>query len=147
VKSACYQTPMSLILYDIDQFKAINDRHGHPAGDKVLADLSGFVAQNIRNADVLARWGGEEFILMLPGCDGAMALAAAEKLRAAIDGLGFGEVGTVTCSFGVAQYADGDSAATLIARADSALYRAKVNGRDRVELAAPPDNASFASVA
>jgi diguanylate cyclase (GGDEF)-like protein len=149
IRSARYKTPLSLILYDIDQFKAVNDSHGHQIGDKVLTELSRFVARDIRAGDVLARWGGEEFVIMLPGCDGTMAQKAAEKLRDAIGQFAFDVVGTVTCSFGVAYYVDGDTAETLLSRADEALYRAKINGRNRVELALPPAaaDAGVASVA
>jgi diguanylate cyclase (GGDEF)-like protein len=147
IRSARYKTPLSLILYDIDQFKAVNDSHGHQIGDKVLTELSRFVASDIRSVDVLARWGGEEFVIMLPGCDGTMAQKAAEKLRDAIGQFAFDVVGTVTCSFGVAYYVDGDTAVTLLSRADDALYRAKINGRNRVELASPPAEAEVASVA
>ena len=79
---------------------------------------------------MLARWGGEEFVILTPGSDGEMARQAAEKLAAAIRRTLFDEVGTITCSFGITQYAPGDSAPTLIARADHALYRAKMNGRN-----------------
>jgi diguanylate cyclase (GGDEF)-like protein len=149
IRSARYKTPLSMILYDIDQFKAVNDSHGHQIGDKVLTELSRFVASDIRTVDVLARWGGEEFVIMLPGCDGAVAQKAAEKLRDSIGQFAFDVVGTVTCSFGVTYYVDGDTAETLLSRADDALYRAKIKGRNRVELASPPAEASpgIASVA
>ncbi len=148
-RSMRYKTPFSLVLYDIDHFKVVNDTHGHQTGDEVLTKLSAFVATNIRGLDTLARWGGEEFAITLPGCVAAMAYQAAEKLRAAIEQVGFHTVGKLTCSFGVAQYRDGDTAAALIARADDALYRAKLNGRNRVELAAPSAavNPALAAVA
>lgn len=136
-----YNTPLSLLLYDIDHFKAVNDTFGHPEGDKVLIRLSRFVANLIRATDFFARWGGEEFLILTPGSDGSMALEAAEKLREAISRIVFSEVGTVTCSFGVAQYARGESAAELIARADDALYRAKANGRNQVQLTPQPGTA------
>jgi diguanylate cyclase (GGDEF)-like protein len=124
------------VLYDVDRFKSINDTYGHQLGDNVLIELSKLVAGNIRSIDVLARWGGEEFAIMFPGSDGEMASQAAEKLRAAIEQIAIDGIETVTCSFGIAEYADSDTALSLIARADRALYRAKVNGRNRVELAA-----------
>ena len=144
-----YESPLALVLYDVDGFKAVNDTYGHQVGDKVLTQLSRLVAKNIRDCDVLARWGGEEFVIMLPGCDGPMAVQAAEKLRAAIRQVAFDVVGNITCSFGAAEYVDGDSAETLFSRSDDALYRAKVNGRDRVELASSRDEAGsrVASVA
>jgi diguanylate cyclase (GGDEF)-like protein len=144
-----YESPLALVLYDVDGFKAVNDTYGHQVGDKVLTQLSRLVAKNIRDCDVLARWGGEEFVIMLPGCDGPMAVQAAEKLRAVIRQVAFDVVGNITCSFGAAEYVDGDSAETLFSRSDDALYRAKVNGRDRVELASSRDEAGsrVASVA
>jgi diguanylate cyclase (GGDEF)-like protein len=135
------------VLYDVDDFKNVNDSHGHQVGDQVLSQLSRLVAGNIRDCDVLARWGGEEFILMLPGCEAAMGQGAAEKLRMLVSRTAFDHIGNVTCSFGVAAYAEGDTAATLIARADDALYRAKVRGRNRVELADRPTEAELPSAA
>jgi diguanylate cyclase (GGDEF)-like protein len=137
-RSTRYETPLSLVLYDVDNFKAVNDTHGHQIGDKVLVQLSRFVSSLLRNTDLLARWGGEEFVILTPGSDGEMAYQATEKLRNAIEQVGFDEIGTVTCSFGVAQYVHGDTAETLISRADDALYRAKLNGRNQVELASRP---------
>jgi diguanylate cyclase (GGDEF)-like protein len=144
-----YGTPLTLVLYDIDHFKLVNDIYGHQVGDGVLVRLSQIVSVHLRNTDLLARWGGEEFVILAPGSDTEMARQAAEKLAAVIQRTVFDEVGAITCSFGIAQYAAGDSAATLIARADNALYRAKMNGRNRVELAPPPGAAidDVASVA
>jgi diguanylate cyclase (GGDEF)-like protein len=134
-----YGTPLSLVLYDVDHFKQVNDIHGHQIGDDALVRLSQIVAKRIRNTDLLARWGGEEFVILAPGSDGEMARRAAEMLANAVRRIVFDEVGAITCSFGIAQYVAGDSAATLVARADHALYQAKMNGRDRVELAPQPD--------
>jgi diguanylate cyclase (GGDEF)-like protein len=138
LRSLRYATPLSVVLYDVDNFKAVNDTHGHQIGDKVLIQLSQFVQSLLRNTDLLARWGGEEFVILTPESDGEMAYQAAEKLRNAIEQIRFDEIGTVTCSFGVAQYVYGDAAESLISRADDALYRAKLNGRNRVELASRP---------
>lgn len=140
-RSIRYETSLSLVLYDVDNFKAVNDAHGHQTGDKVLIQLSQFVPSVLRTTDLLARWGGEEFVILTPGSDGEMACQAAEKLRDAIQQIKFDGIGTVTCSFGVAQYVYGDTAETLISRADDALYRAKLNGRNQVELAAGPSMA------
>lgn len=134
-RSRHYGTPLSLILYDIDQFKRVNDTYGHLTGDKVLVQLARFVPNLIRKTDFLARWGGEEFVILTPDADGLMALQAAEKLCDAVGHVIFEAVGTVTCSFGVAQWEPGESAAEFIARADDALYQAKANGRNRVVLA------------
>jgi diguanylate cyclase (GGDEF)-like protein len=137
-RSKRYETPLALVLYDIDNFKMVNDGHGHQTGDKVLIQLSRLVASLLRNTDLLARWGGEEFVILAAGSDGEKGYQAAERLRNAIEHFKFDDIGTVTCSFGVAQYVYGDTAETLISRADYALYRAKLNGRNRVELASRP---------
>lgn len=144
-----YGTPLTLVLYDVDHFKQVNDVHGHQVGDNTLVRLSQIVSMQIRNIDLLARWGGEEFVILVPGADGEMARQAAEKLAAAIGQVEFNEAGTITCSFGIAQHVSGDTAETLVARADHALYRAKMNGRNRIELAPRPDAAAsdMASVA
>lgn len=142
-RSMRYETSLSLVLYDVDNFKAVNDAHGHQIGDKVLIQLSRFVPSLLRNTDLLARWGGEEFVILIPGSDGEKAYQAAEKLRKAIAQVKFDEIGTVTCSFGVAQYVHGEAAETLISRADEALYRAKLNGRNQVELALLPSVAQL----
>lgn len=133
-----YKTPLSLVLYDIDYFKRINDAHGHQVGDKVLIDLSRLVSARIRQNDVLARWGGEEFVILVPGSSAQMARGLAENLREAVQALIFDESIIVTCSFGVAEFEIGDTTETLVARADAAMYRAKINGRNRVELAPRP---------
>jgi diguanylate cyclase (GGDEF)-like protein len=128
-------TPLALIMFDVDHFKNVNDTHGHPTGDEVLVSLAQMASGHVRNTDLLARWGGEEFVLLVPGSDGATAYRTAEKLRTLISEAGFGAVGELTCSFGVTEFSAGDSAETLMARADSALYRAKMNGRNRTEQA------------
>jgi diguanylate cyclase (GGDEF)-like protein len=130
-----FDVALSLVIYDVDHFKHINDAYGHLAGDQVLIKLSGFVAKRMRETDLLARWGGEEFVILLPLSDVSMAEQFAEILRGAIATLPFDHGKSVTCSFGVAQLAAGESAERLVARADEALYRGKRNGRNRVELA------------
>lgn len=132
-RASRYGDPLSLVLFDVDFFKAINDAHGHQAGDRALVRLADAARALVRRSDLLARWGGEEFILLTPGSDGAMARNAAEKLRASVERLSFEDIGKITCSFGVTQYVDGDSAETIVRRADRALYLAKLNGRNRVE--------------
>jgi diguanylate cyclase (GGDEF)-like protein len=146
-RSMRHETSFSLMLFDIDNFKTVNDTHGHQTGDKVLIQLSRFVASQLRNTDLLARWGGEEFVVLAAGSDGEMAHQAAEKLRKAIEQVKFDGVGTVTCSFGVAQHVYGDTEETLISRADDALYRAKLNGRNQAELALRPAVPILVSVA
>ncbi len=127
-----YKTPLSVVMYDLDHFKAVNDTHGHQVGDRVLVGITRIAAGHIRQTDVLARWGGEEFMILTPNCDSQHAFELAEKLRRLIEEFDFAEVGTVTCSFGVAQFQDGDTAETLTSRADEALYAAKRAGRNRV---------------
>ncbi|NEW94006.1 sensor domain-containing diguanylate cyclase [Rhodopseudomonas sp. BR0M22] len=124
----------SLIIFDIDYFKEVNDVYGHPMGDQVLIRLSQTVAASVRRSDLLVRWGGEEFALLLADTDAQAAYETAKKLRLLVSHTIFEQVGTVTASFGVAQVLPGDNAETLVARADNALYRAKLNGRNRVEL-------------
>lgn len=125
-------TPMALVMFDVDHFKSINDTYGHNAGDDVLRALAGLVGREIRSSDFFGRWGGEEFILLLrdDDCDGAIAVA--EKLRIMIAGADFPAVGKVACSFGVAAWEQGATEASLIARADKALYASKRNGRNQV---------------
>ncbi len=138
LRSRRFDTALSLIFYDIDHFKQVNDTYGHPVGDAVLIQLSRFVAERVRATDLLARWGGEEFAILLPNSDGGDAARFAEILKEGIGELNFAKSGNLTCSFGVAELAAGDEADAFLARTDQALYRAKMNGRNRVELAADP---------
>jgi diguanylate cyclase (GGDEF)-like protein len=126
---------LSVVMFDIDRFKRINDSFGHATGDKVLVALSRVATGSLRATDHLVRWGGEEFLVVLPDANAAEARIVAEKLRQAIANHHFDEAGRITVSFGVAQYAPGEVTADLIARADRALYQAKANGRNRVEVA------------
>jgi diguanylate cyclase (GGDEF)-like protein len=124
-------TPLTLILADLDDFKAVNDEHGHPVGDEVLRRFTRVLKQTIRESDTAGRWGGEEFLLLLPGSDGAGGSHLAERMR---ESLGRSGPPSVTCSFGVAQHAAGEGPEQLFAAADRALYRAKRRGKNRVEL-------------
>ncbi|WP_287958788.1 sensor domain-containing diguanylate cyclase [Filomicrobium sp.] len=134
MRSQRYGTPLSLVLYDIDHFKNINDSHGHLVGDKVLIQLSDLIADRIRGTDILARWGGEEFAILLPGADESMAQNLTESLRDLISDVTFDDVGKLTCSFGIAQYRGEANMEDFMGRADAALYRAKFNGRNRIEI-------------
>lgn len=138
VRSRRFDTTLSLVLYDIDHFKRINDNYGHPVGDDVLIKLSALFSQRMRATDLLARWGGEEFAILIPHSDAAAAMRLARLLKEAVESADFSKVGRLTCSFGVAQLGEGESAEDLVARADAALYRAKLSGRNRVELADKP---------
>ncbi|HEX3617440.1 MAG TPA: GGDEF domain-containing protein [Solirubrobacteraceae bacterium] len=117
--------PLSLVLLDVDHFKKYNDRNGHPAGDRLLADAAAAWAEQLREVDVLARLGGEEFAALLPSCDIDGAMQVAERLRAAMP---HGQ----SCSLGVCVWDERATAGELYAAADRALYRAKDGGRNRV---------------
>ncbi len=129
-----YKVEMSIIMLDIDHFKRVNDTHGHAAGDDVLVGMAKLLREHTREADALGRLGGEEFVVVCRHSDSAACLHAAMKLREAIAAHHFPGVGQVTASFGIATCRLDDSAATLLARADAALYRAKHAGRNRVEI-------------
>lgn len=131
--------PPALVLLDVDHFKRFNDEHGHACGDQVLCDVSELLRARTREVDRVGRWGGEEFVLLLPATDAAGLVQATEKLRAAIEAhevefedrrLG------VTATFGAAVLRDGESFEACLERADQALYAGKAGGRNRVELAA-----------
>lgn len=124
----------SVILFDIDDFKQVNDRHGHDLGDRVLQETARLLQGELRASGQLARWGGEEFLILAPQTDLAQAHLLAERLRALLAGHPFGTVGTITASFGVAAYRGGEAPAALMQRADGALYRAKHAGKNRVEV-------------
>lgn len=131
-RSHRYGRELSLILFDIDYFKEINDTYGHPVGDQVLRLFATLVTSRIRDLDLLARTGGEEFMIIATetGRDGAADLA--ERLREAVESTSFGIDRSVTASFGVAQLRRGESFASLMQRADERLYWAKRQGRNRV---------------
>jgi two-component system cell cycle response regulator len=133
--------PLSLLILDIDHFKAINDTHGHAAGDDVLREFSRRVRKAVRGIDLACRLGGEEFVVAMPDTDGALALLVGERIRQKIAGEAFqaeaGATMSVTVSIGVASLASSsDTAQILMKRADDALYRAKREGRNRVAAAA-----------
>lgn len=130
-----YHRPLALIIFDIDLFKQINDTYGHQVGDAVLRDLAQTVRANIRGTNILARWGGEEFMVVAPETNIAAAGCLAEKIRRLVDGHTFADAGNVTISLGVTAYAPPDTPDSMMMRVDNALYRAKQNGRNRVEIA------------
>ncbi len=127
------QQPLSLILFDLDDFKRVNDAHGHDAGDEVLRATARRGEGVLRRPDVLGRWGGEEFLVIAPGTDLRGAITLAERLRSALADRPFARVGTVTASFGVTSYRVGDGAEALLKRSDDAHYVAKQAGKNRVE--------------
>lgn len=128
-----YDTPLSLIMYDIDNFKQINDTFGHDVGDTILTEVTEVIKKKIRSHDLLARWGGEEFMILMPEADQNDGMQAAEKLRKSVEDTLFEQVGRMTISFGVTAFSKDDDSDDLLKRADNALYQAKDNGRNRVE--------------
>lgn len=140
-----YRRPVSVILFDLDYFKAINDRHGHQFGDEVLRRVARAASDHLRVSDVFARYGGEEFIVLLPDSDAAQALNLSERIRSAVAAQPFEREGAsvaATISAGVAAL-DGsdDSLERVILRADRALYAAKAQGRNRSMIYEPPPTA------
>ena len=127
-----YQETLSLITIDIDYFKRVNDKYGHPVGDEVLVQTANIIGECIRKADVLVRLGGEEFEILLPKTDILGAAEAAEKIRKRIEEKEHPQAGRITASLGVAERAPGESFSAFYRRADRALYRAKETGRNRV---------------
>lgn len=128
-----YRSGLGLILCDLDHFKVINDNFGHDVGDKVLQAFATNVRKHLRDSDILARWGGEEFIMLIPQTSLEKTQAIAEKLRAETEKIVLAPVGRFTSSFGVTVFYGEDTVESFIKRADNALYIAKNNGRNRVE--------------
>ena len=123
---------LSLLMLDIDHFKTINDTFGHQAGDHVLIEIASRLRRSLRGSDMVARWGGEEFVVLLRDCALPDALRVAEDIRAAIAELPFGAMGSLTVSVGVAEARASEDLTTWLERADQALYRAKRSGRNEV---------------
>jgi diguanylate cyclase (GGDEF)-like protein/PAS domain S-box-containing protein len=130
-----YHTPgLSIIFFDVDHFKGVNDRFGHLVGDRVLTEVAKVVTTKLRRSDIFARWGGEEFAILAHGnLDKVHQLA--EKLRFILAEHSFPELGHITCSFGVAEFSEKEPVMETIEKADRALYAAKANGRNCVEIA------------
>jgi len=129
-----YNIELGLIFFDIDHFKKINDKYGHQSGDDVLVQISSKVSAYIREVDTFARWGGEEFVILLPGSSAQSTFKLAEKCRLLIQNIEFTDKKiNVTSSFGVSNYISGETVDKLFLRADKALYQAKNNGRNQVQ--------------
>ncbi len=135
-----YNMPLSLIMFDIDHFKEINDNYGHQIGDNILIELADLIKTNLRETDFFARFGGEEFMILMPETNLVYAKAKAESLRKLIEENVFKYIYRLTCSFGVVEYGEKDNFGntqdiinSFIKRVDNALYKAKENGRNRVE--------------
>src|SRR5260370_27037601 len=130
-----YGRSLSLVLFDIDHFKSLNDRYGHLAGDRVLKAIAALVAKEVRRDELLARYGGEEFAVVLPETGVEAAAVFCDRIRAAVEAEVFhydDEPLRATISLGVAALIPDDSLQSLVARADANLYRAKQEGRNRV---------------
>ncbi|WP_051321459.1 GGDEF domain-containing protein [Chrysiogenes arsenatis] len=133
--------PLSIILFDIDHFKRVNDTYGHLVGDHVLRQMAGELRHNVRDDDITARFGGEEFVVLLPKTNLGSAFKVAEKLRQQISLFDFGtddagqELGTITISVGVTTLKKGEAVDDFIARADRALYKSKQTGRNKSTMA------------
>ncbi len=141
-RAARFPAPLAVVVADLDDFKDVNDRFGHQAGDVVLREFAALLRENLRDIDVAGRWGGEEFLLLLPGTDLDGAVHVAERVRRALEARTLLSVDgapiPVTSSFGVAAYPRSGSAAALFADADAALYDAKRHGKNRVSAGSQP---------
>lgn len=131
-KARRFQSQFALVMFDIDYFKKINDTYGHQLGDKILVELTNTIRENIREVDIFARFGGEEFIILAPETDLEGGVVLAEKLRRAVEETPFSHGEKLTCSFGVSAHKKNDQPDDLIKRVDDRLYHAKHRGRNRV---------------
>ncbi|WP_419769038.1 MAG: diguanylate cyclase [Candidatus Marinarcus sp.] len=128
-----YKRPLSIIFFDIDDFKKINDTFGHHLADTILKDLSALVKKNLRETDSLGRWGGEEFLVVIPEIKLKDAIIVAENLKKAINTFSFKINSHVTCSFGVTQYYPDDDENSMLKRADDLMYKVKENGKNSIK--------------
>ena len=131
-----YNRIFSLLMIDIDYFKNINDQYGHQTGDKVLSELSNMFLSCVRKSDVVCRYGGEEFAIILPDTDKTNAKTTAEKIRKAVEENAFKDKARqikITISVGISTNSGIETSRLLVGESDKALYRAKNNGRNRVE--------------
>jgi diguanylate cyclase (GGDEF)-like protein len=129
-----YDVSLFLLMFDIDNFKSINDTFGHVVGDSVLKELTELVSQTIRKSDIFIRWGGEEFTILLQYPDSLKVMKIAEHIRQAIDKHSFKTIVHITCSFGMTAIYPFESLEEVIERADKALYRAKVDGKNTIRM-------------
>lgn len=121
-----------LAIFDIDFFKQVNDEYGHLIGDEILISFSNIINDSIRKTDIFARWGGEEFTLLMPKTKINDAFFVVDNLRKSVEEYNFKVVGNKTCSIGITQFKDGDTIEEILIRADEALYESKETGRNKV---------------
>ncbi len=129
-----YQKVFSIVLFDIDNFKQINDTYGHQKGDEVLKKIAKLFKENLRKTDYFGRFGGEEFIIIVPEATTKEAYLLAEKLRKLLEKSKFDDIGSITASFGISQYSPEKSITKLLKEADDALYSAKREGKNKVKV-------------
>ncbi|MEA1955005.1 MAG: diguanylate cyclase [Campylobacterota bacterium] len=129
-----YKTALSMIIADIDFFKKVNDTYGHIAGDDILADFANIIKNNIRSIDMAFRYGGEEFVILLPNTTAQEAKELTKKLRIIVNSHNFKNPNSITCSYGISQYKEKDSKETFFKKADEALYFVKENGRNNIAI-------------
>jgi diguanylate cyclase (GGDEF)-like protein len=129
-----YHSSFTVAILDIDNFKDFNDAYGHMIGDEVLIKLAQTVNKSVRETDIFARWGGEEFVILFKNTSIERAKAVSLKLKNKIEENEHPDAGKITASFGLSEYIDGDTVESLFNRCDEALYRAKENGRNRLEV-------------
>ena len=127
-----YQQPLSLVILDIDHFKSVNDQYGHDEGDRILQIVADVLRKNLRQSDIYARWGGEEFVLLMAHTNLQEAENMAEKIRQLFSAVTYGNNQPLTASFGVSQLHTEEDSDSLIKSADDALYKAKRSGRNRI---------------
>jgi len=133
-RSNRYDTALSMIIADIDFFKKVNDTYGHIAGDHVLAGFASLIKENIRLTDMAFRYGGEEFVILLPNTTSQDAKQLAKKLRLIVKDYTFENPKSITCSYGISQYKPKESKESFFKKADDALYFVKNNGRDNIAI-------------
>jgi diguanylate cyclase (GGDEF)-like protein len=126
--------PFSIIMMDIDDFKKVNDVYGHQSGDMVLENMGRILREKLRSDDIIGRYGGEEFIALLPNTNGKQVVRIAEKLRKSVEGFAFEELPTITISLGCSFFTHNDTIAEVVKRADDALYNSKRSGKNMVSL-------------
>ncbi|MDA7817283.1 GGDEF domain-containing protein [Sulfurimonas sp.] len=133
-KNKRYRLGMSILFCDIDKFKDINDEYGHDIGDKVLTVFASVLEKSLRGSDIVARWGGEEFVILFLNTSEDVVMSLANKIREEIEAHDFTDVSSVTASFGLTHLKDSDDKYSIIKRVDQALYEAKGDGRNCIKL-------------